>query len=374
MAAILIGGLSLSCSLPEPGSDDAGEWDGVDHTNHSTDYALVVSNTTSRNLVAFKGGLSSDRLIGGIPAGEKNWHLKKGSLFPTTGDFTLVLLTLEDYKANKNKLQSLENTPFTRAWAFYNANGEGNDAVIEISDKLGGNNKLVIQNNTSMNVELRLNGIHGATIGYAMDRMQNTTLSMANGNYSVFPVFKKYDAIHDRVITVYPTIQTGDFAGSPWSEDFGFSGSQEITIDVSKITTEQTFTTGCAYLTIMNNSPSGFSVYKGNVLQKTETGISTINGGEMRTFRIDMAQVGNKYGETASFQGYSMGPIGKTSLVDDHLVDTDDQKVDQSVFTVRVDAIYQIIVTGSVNQGTFKMTWNGSQGTVSLDDLAVEPN
>ncbi|MDR0410958.1 MAG: hypothetical protein LBH75_03160, partial [Treponema sp.] len=359
MTAVMFGGILLSCSL-DLGDDNnsgtgTGEWDGVDYTNHSSDYALVVSNTTSRNLVAFKGGLSSDRLIGGIPAGEKNWHLKKGTLFPATGDFTLILLTLEDYKANKSNLRALENTPFTRAWAFYNANGEGNDTVIEISDKLGGDNRLVIQNNTSMNVELRLDGIHGPTIGYAMDRTQNTTLSMSTGNYSIFPVFKKYDAVHDRVITVYPTIQEGDFAGSPWSEDYGFSGGKEITIDVSQITTKQEFTTGCAYLAVVNGSSSGFSVYKGNMVQKTETGISTINGGETRTFRIDMAKIGSKYAETATFAGLSMGPAGRTSLVDEKLVDTDGQPVTN--FMVNVDTIYQITVTGTVNQGTFKMTW-----------------
>jgi hypothetical protein len=372
--AVLTAGILLSCDLDLGGDNNNGtDTSGVDFNSYRNNYALHVNNSTSKDLVAFKGSLSASQLIGGVRAGVSSHYFeKKSSLFSDTGDFTLIFLTLEDYNAHKSNLKALENTPFTRAWAFYNKNGEGNDTVIEISDKLGGNNTLVIQNNTHMNVELRLDGIHGPTIGYARDRTQNTTLFMSDGNYSIFPVFKKYDSFHDRVITMYPTIQEGPFAGSPWSEDYGFSDGKEITIDVSQITTKQHITTGCAYLTVRNSSNSGFSVYKGNVLQKTETGISTINGGEMRTFRIDMAQVGNKYAETASFAGYSMGPTGKTSLVDNNLKDKDDNPVDDSVFTVNVDTIYQIIVSGTVNAGTFKMTWDGAQGTVTLDDLTVE--
>jgi len=145
-------GLCLSCQV-NIGTDDDDDDDtaGVDMVSHNTDAALVVKNETSKDLVAFKGRLSADALIGGVPAGAQQHYLeKKAGLFTKTEDFALIFLTLEQYNANKGNLGALENAPFTRVWAFYNASEPDLNTVINISGTLGGDNKLVIQNMTSM--------------------------------------------------------------------------------------------------------------------------------------------------------------------------------------------------------------------------------
>jgi hypothetical protein len=129
----------------------------VDFTSHNDGpYSIIVSNNTSQRLVAFKGDLRADALIGGIPGGNKNHRLPYvPELFDKTEDFPLILLTEEQYNANKDNLLSQKNYPFTRVYVFYNKTGD-NSIVYEIAEGLGGNNSLrIINPSSSLNVEIR---------------------------------------------------------------------------------------------------------------------------------------------------------------------------------------------------------------------------
>jgi hypothetical protein len=125
--------------------------------------------------VAFKGAPSPSSLISGVPIGGGEHGLKKdAALFATTGDFVLFLVTEADYIANKDNLSALANRPFTRIYAFYNTNAE-NKLTYTISSFLGGDKRIILQNNTSYNIELRRDGIQGELIGYAGQSSYNTS-------------------------------------------------------------------------------------------------------------------------------------------------------------------------------------------------------
>ncbi|MDR0551991.1 MAG: hypothetical protein LBG72_08260, partial [Spirochaetaceae bacterium] len=155
LAAALAGMMVLAvtaCDLNgDDGSEDAGgnsitNGDGTltdaAFESHNTDYSILVRNNTNFRLVAFKGDLRADALIGGIPAHAQGHGLPLNTtLFNKTEDFPMILLTEEQYKANKNNLQSQKNTPFTRVYVFYNKNGD-NNVHYEISAGLGGSNSL----------------------------------------------------------------------------------------------------------------------------------------------------------------------------------------------------------------------------------------
>jgi len=164
----------------------------VDFTDHPNGYSVKINNRTTERLIAFKNELRVDKLIGGIPARDSNHGLPKDpALFGNKSEgFALILLTEKQYNDNKTNLKSLENTPFTRVFAFYNANGV-NESVYEISDHLGGNCSIQIQNLSPLDVELRLNGINGETLGFARNTMLNTTLYVNPDDYLIFPVFIK---------------------------------------------------------------------------------------------------------------------------------------------------------------------------------------
>jgi hypothetical protein len=108
------------CDTLNGNKDGKGnETGGVDFS-HNTDYSILVRNNTGERLVAFKGDLLADRLIGGIPAHAQNHGMPgKPALFDKTEDFLLILLTEAQYRANKDNLQSQKNAPFTRVYVFY---------------------------------------------------------------------------------------------------------------------------------------------------------------------------------------------------------------------------------------------------------------
>jgi hypothetical protein len=200
----LIFGLILAgCS--DPDGSDPGTGGEPDFSSNNTNYSILVRNNTNERLVAFKGELKPEALVGGIPAHAQNHGMPKNlTLFDKTEDFPLIILTEAQYNANKSNLSSQRNTPFTRVYVFYNRSGD-NTTVYEIAEGLGGTNSLEIVNaSNSINVELRVNGVAGETLGYAPAGILNTTLKLQDGNFNIFPVFKRYNKTRDVVETVYP--------------------------------------------------------------------------------------------------------------------------------------------------------------------------
>jgi hypothetical protein len=302
--------------------------------------------------VAFKGSLSADTLIGGIPAKASGHGLPKDTkLFNKNEDFPLILLTEEQYLENKDDLKELEQTPFTRIFAFYNASGT-NENVYEISAKLGGDNILLIQNPTSMNVELRLNGINGETLGYAATGMLNTKLFLTPGDYNIFPVFKKYNSLRDEIITVYPKGASGYAMNTQFQLG---EGTSEISFNTSSYLTSQNYSTGTAWLIIDNQADTGIQLQKGGVIQRTATGIATINNGSTRTFQVDMALVGKTYASSTNISAYQVGTNAKLILIGN--------------YDLSVDKMYKVTVTGSAIQNTLAVTKPEEVGDISLDDF-----
>jgi len=334
---------------------------GPDFADYPNGFSIKINNRTTERLIAFKGELREDRLIGGIPARDSNHGLPKDpSLFGSKSEgFALILLTEKQYNDNKSNLKSIENTPFTRIFAFYNANGV-NESVYEISDRLGGNCSIQIQNLTSLDVELRLNGIYGETLGFARNGMLNTTLFVNPADYLIFPVFIKYNTLKDELITVYPKGSTG----VPWytQQQLGEDGVKQLSVDVTALLASTTYSTGVAWLIIDNQaSDTGVQLQKGGVVQLTPLGISTINNGYSRTYQIDMAKVAgtNKYAETANIAGYTVGRTGQQKSIGN--------------YDLKVDTIYKVTVTGSANADTITISAPEEQGTISLDDFTGTP-
>ena len=136
-------------------------------------------------------------------------------------------------------------------------------------------------------------------------------------------MFKKYNALRDEIITIYPYAADG----LPMGDEFSFQNGQELTINATKYTGTNTgFSSGAALLLIKNASEQGITVMSGITVQKTATGISTINSGEERTFTILMDEVsGGKYESSKQLSGWkivNMGtrekPITTTTLEADY--------------------------------------------------------
>jgi len=325
----------------------------VDYTNHAN-YSIQVKNNSGQRLVAFKGELVADRIMGGIQTGGP-YGLSKDLFGMKPEGFVLILLTEKQYNDNKSNLKALEQTPFTRLFAFYNASGT-NETIYEISGRLGGNCTIEIQNLSKLDVEFRLNGIYGEPLGFARNNTLRTTLFVNPADYLIFPVFIKYNDVKNEIITVYPK-GVGDL---PWytQQQVGEDGISNISLNVSAILDNTSFSTGTAWLMIDNQATdTAVQLQKGAVVQLTPMGISSINSGYTRTYQIEMAKVPgtNKYAETANIGGYTVGRYGQEKPIGN--------------YDLKVDTVYKVTVTGSANLGTLTVSAPVEQGKVDLGDF-----
>jgi len=338
--------------------DDSGANSGVDFSGNPSNYSIRVTNSTPERLVAFKNELNENTLIGGIPARETAHGLKKDpALFGSkTESFILILITEKQYTDNKTNLKNLDQTPFTRLFAFFNANGT-NETIYEISNRLGGNCTIEIQNMSPLDVELRLNEKTGETLGFARSESLRTQLYVIPGDYMIFPVFKKYNALKDEVITVYPR----DANGFPWytQRQLGADNQYELSLDVTKVLQDIEFSTGTAWLIIDNQATdTGIQLQRGDIVQRTSTGISTINNGYSRNFQIDMAKIADgKYAPSTNINAYKVGRMG--------------QMLDIGNYDLEVDKVYKVTVTGSFTGGTAAVSEPVFQNNVDISDFDI---
>jgi hypothetical protein len=364
-----------SCKVTLGTDDDGGGGGGgggkvIDWTSHNTDYSILIRNNTNYKLVAFKGELDANKLIGGIPAHANNHGLPFDPvLFDKTEDFPLILLTEDQYNTSKANLSSQKNSPFTRVYVFYNKAGD-NNVEYEIAEGLGGNNKLrIINSSTTLNVEIRLGGVAGETVGYAPANMLETVLKINDGNYSFFPVFKRYNKIKDVVETVYPKRDDGQ----PWrlSTSFGDLGNgttvDEFTMNLNNLLKNIVMTSGIAWVVIDNQTNQGVRFMEGATPRKTLSGLENIPSGKTLTWQIDMAKLSsNNYADSRVVSSWAFGPIGDE--VGLQTSETDNTKLGS--LTVYRDKMYTITVKGEAGSNTNPLkAWVSETTDIDVSDF-----
>jgi hypothetical protein len=321
----------------------------VDWTNYQTagTYSILVRNSANVDLVAFKDSLKEENKLGGVPKGGGTHGFKMNeALFSTSADFSIIFLTPEKYTQNKSNLSALTQTPFTRIFAVYNKQGS-NEKAFEISGKLGGTNPLVINNMTGYNVELRENGPFGPTIGYAPEYHNQTTLFIAPNELQAFFVFKKYNPVRDEMITVFPKTTGNKPQGDAWSWENG----DPVTINAAKYAGEATLTSGAAVLIIVNASGRGIQAWKGTTVQKTASGIATINDGGERSYTILMEGNAGNYESSRDLIGWKIvNPVTN-------------EEIAITQFTMDSDYRYTIVVGDGDGD-----CWNAGVGGVEISE------
>jgi hypothetical protein len=349
----------LMFSCEEEGNGDLDV--GVDFTSHNTNYSILVRNNTSERLIAFKGDLRHDMLIGGIPSRAQNHGLPNDlSLFDKTESFPMILITESQYEANRGELNSLRNTPFTRVFVFFNRSGD-NTTVYEIAEGLGGRNEFRIVNaSNSINIELRVGGVAGVTLGFAPAGMMTTILRLADGDYDIFPVFVRYNAFRDVVETVYPQ---GAASGYAWYRSFSFDGGPSVTMNLRDLLSGVSFSSGAAWVVVNNQTQGGVQFLAGTQTYVTPSGVRNIMSSPV-TFQIDMPRVGGVYDDSVVVANWRFGPTGHNVPLQ---VSESNNTVVSSV-TLERDKMYTVTVTGDHNDNTLK-AWISSIADIPASEL-----
>ena len=349
--------LLFSCDL---GNED-NEFE-VDFGSHNTNYSILVRNNTGERLVAFKGDLGIDTLIGGIPAHAQNHGLPNNpALFDKTEGFPLILLTEAQYNANKNNLISQRNIPFTRVFVFFNRSGE-NTTVFRISAGLGGRNEFrIINSSNSINVEIRSGGTNGETIGFAPAGMLTTTLWMDDGDYDIFPVFVRYNAVRDVVEEVFPQGSASNYA---WYRSYSFDGGPAVIMNLRDLLSTVSFSSGAAWVVVNNQSEGGVQFFAGTQNYITPSGVRNIMSQPV-TFQINMPRIGGIYDDSLVVSNWRFGATGHNVP----LQAGENNSTPVTSLTIERDKMYTVTVTGDHNAGTLK-AWISNITDIPAGELA----
>jgi hypothetical protein len=243
----------------------------------------------------------------------------------------LFVVTEDDYLANKSNLKALDRSPFATLYAYYNAESAEamSNMVYTISAFMGGQYYIILNNGSKYNVELRENGLYGESLAFAGANTTQTKINMVEGNYEIFPVFRKFSKKTGEILTSFPKYTID---GEEYPVYFTFSLDNETTsqeFNTMKWFNGELFnaseTPSAAYVTIYNgNETTGVSLYKGANQEAaiTSTGGKTINGGKSLTFEIPMTSLGKgKYSTSANISGWRIGTSMKDTQVENRIVE-----------------------------------------------------
>jgi len=335
-----------------PGTDDDGDKDDNNNNNNNqtggatvsfdsfSPPSIYVDNKSGERLVAFKGSLNPNYLISGIPAYATNHGLAKTSsvnstLFNTTGDFALILITEAEYNKNKSNLPGA--AVFAEIYAFYN-NDATNNNRFQISSKSGGTGRITLNNPTSWNIEIRKDGPTGEVMGYVASQMTNTILRVnAPDDYALYPVFKRFIPTDKEIYEVVPKYTSGALQGKPYAKDFALSTADGTsTWNLSEVAEKVNFTlsSGSFYLRIINNSNTAVRFTKGDDEQLTSMGIRGIAPANTNVYSVKISR--NPDGTYPASQVVSQLKIG-----------TLQNSVPVPENTYKLDYVYTITVTGA---------------------------
>jgi len=317
--------------------------------------SIIVNNMSDTRLVAFKGALNPNNLISGIPAYADNHGLAKSdALFSSTGDFLLILITEDQYNQNKTNLGAAK--VFTEIYAFYN-HEMTNNTRYQISSLLGGSGRIILNNSTNWNIEIHKDGTAGEVIGYAAPQASNKILWVkAPYDYILYPVFKRYFPSAGEIYTIIPMYTSGPLTGKTYSKNFTLSTADSTANWDLAEAANFTLTLGCFYLRIVNNSNTAVRFFRGEEVQLTSMGISTINSGSTYVYAVRITR--NPDGTYPASQEISGLKIG----IPQNLVSVPTN-------TYKPDYVYTITVTGANATNLVLGEIQESENPIDIDEM-----
>lgn len=353
-AAMFVGFTSCDASISvKPNGGDDPETpvtpvdDAIDYKSYTgNDAALFVKNSTSKDMVLFKGAPSQNNLLGGVKAGSTSGIKKTPGIFAKAEDYIVYVVSADNYKEYKDDLSVLDASPYTTFYAVYNT-ATTNENVYEISSLLGGKYKMIVNNGSTYNVEFRNKGTSGQTLAFSLAETYETNFALAEGEYMIFPVFRKYDKNSAEIISTFPTYAAGQLAGEAKSFEFSLdSETTEIQFNTKKWVDGIKFSPSAAYIKITNNADQGLQFFKGELAtpEITSAGGKRINPTKSLMYAINMQQLStNKYEEEVIASGYRVG----TNRIDDIYLAGDSK----TTTTYKAGYLYTYAISGDAETG-----------------------
>jgi hypothetical protein len=153
---------------------------------------LTVNNNVNDPLILFAGTINNRNIIGGVRAGAT----RRIDFFETVSDYSgTFLLRAVKETAYRSKGSSLGSDDIIFAGIVVYDKNDPRPIQVDINKVLGGDACIIIQNDTSMALQIRVDRPDGPTLTTLapMERNKRVYMDFNPDGYFFFPVYQYYD-------------------------------------------------------------------------------------------------------------------------------------------------------------------------------------
>jgi hypothetical protein len=283
VAAILA--VILGCTgLPAPGTQDSSPREAsradVKWDNDSAGY-LTVNNDTNEDVILFAGSINNRNILGGVRKQDSRRVDFFDKLSESSGTFLLRAVKESVYRSSGSALQS-DDIIFASLVVF-----DKNDArpvQVNIQKYLGGDAVIVIQNDTTMALQIRVDRPDGPTLTTLapLERNKRVYMDFNPDGYFFFPVYQYYDRVNMGV----RSLQAQSLAdGIPMMPIVPRAGQDTpvITFDSTPASMFSPFAT----LILTNETDRGLYLLQGSSRKTNQNGTTMVNPGS-ETYELNL--------------------------------------------------------------------------------------
>ncbi|MDR2102496.1 MAG: hypothetical protein LBP42_00155 [Treponema sp.] len=286
----LITAMCLSCGTMERGGSfstprEAQKEVTADIYKDEPGGTLTIDNRMDMPLVLFAGSIANENMIGGIRANDtRNFEIfddvPSGS---SHGFFLLRAVRESDYTAKGSKLE--EDDIRYAALITFDSNSPRPVKRI-IQRDLGGEAQILVNNDSDLVLELRINSRDGQAITTLSpwERDKVVYLDPNSRGYTFFPVWQFYDKSSGGIRSIQPEGLEGSYQMRPVMP----GGSQPIPRLPFSLSDMNELFTPFATLTVRNETFNGINLQRGSSPLTSQNGYEMINPGA-ETFELDLS-------------------------------------------------------------------------------------
>ena len=287
LAAILAALLALmgGCNgLPKPGTPDSSPKEAakadVKWDNDSAGY-LTVNNDVNEDLILFAGSINNRNILGGVRKLESRRIDFFDKVSENSGTFLLRAVKESVYRGKGSGLSS-DDIVFAGLVVF--DKNEPRPVQMNIQKYLGGDAVIIIQNDTTMALQIRVDRPDGPTLTTLapLERNKKVYMDFNPDGYFFFPVYQYYD----RAGMGVRSIQAKSLAdGIPMMPDIPRPGRDTPVVNFDS--TPASLFSPFATLIVTNETSRGVYLLQGSSRKTNQNGTTMINPGS-ETYELNL--------------------------------------------------------------------------------------
>jgi len=277
--------LAIGCgSGPAPGTESTSVRDAaradVRWDNDSAGY-LTVQNDIDEDLILFAGSINNRNILGGVRKLSSRRVDFSDKLSESSGTFLLRAVKESVYRSKGSGLGS-DDIIFASLVVF--DKNEIRPITVNIQRYLGGNAVIIIQNDTNMALQIRVDRPDGPTLTTLapLERNKRVYMDFSPDGYVFFPVYQYYDRV---TMGIRSIMAQSLFDGIPMMPEIPRPGRDAPVVNFDS--TPAGLFSPFATLIVTNELNRGIYLLQGSSRKYNQNGTTMINPGS-ETYELNL--------------------------------------------------------------------------------------